>query len=154
MADEVAGTRKTVNRSPSRLVIGAILAAHLLAGAAAGIALDRFVLHRRHMTYGEFGAVMDRGPGRPNSSDLEKRLADRITNELSLTPDQRTRLDSILPRHTAAFDSLRREMRSRLRALVDSSSAEVEAILTPEQRAKWAEIRQRLKPPAPPRPTN
>jgi hypothetical protein len=132
-------------RSPSRALIGVILAAHLLAGFAAGLALDRFVLHHRH---GPFAGM---GPGRggpPESpaerATMQKHLADRISNDLALTPVQRGRLETMLPRHLAAFDSLRVEMGSKLQTLLDSSSAEVETILTPEQRVKWVENRRRF----------
>jgi hypothetical protein len=75
---------------------------------------------------------------------MQKHLADRISSDLALTPDQRGQLEMMLPRHLAAFDSLREEMGARLQTLLDSSSAEVETILTPEQRVKWAQNRRRF----------
>ena len=60
------------------------------------------------------------------------------------TAEQRVQLEAILPRHVAAFDSLREELGTKLRALLDSSSTEIEAILTPEQRQKWEANRRRF----------
>ncbi|MEO8140911.1 MAG: hypothetical protein ABI742_14755 [Gemmatimonadota bacterium] len=131
-----------------------ILAALFLTGLLAGVALDRMVLHHRH---GPF-AGMGRGPGGglrehpERRAELQKRLADRITEDLDLTPDQRLQLEAVLPRHAAAFDSLRTDMDARLRTLLDSSSADVERILTPEQRTRWVALRQRFEDRGPPPP--
>jgi Spy/CpxP family protein refolding chaperone len=85
---------------------------------------------------------------------MHRRFSDRIARELDLTRDQREQFEAMLPRHEAAFDSLRTEMDSRLRTLLDSSAAEVERILTPEQKTKWEGIRRRFHDrtgPPPPR---
>jgi Spy/CpxP family protein refolding chaperone len=140
-------------RSPSRAVIAAILVAHLLAGFVAGVALDRFVLHHRH---GPFAGM---GPGRAGPfedpakrAEVQKHMADRVSKELDLTAAQRSQVETMLPRHLAAFDSLRKEMGTRLQSLLDSSSAEMETILTPEQRVKWAQNRKRFPSPMDPPP--
>lgn len=130
------------------LSLAVIVLAALLVGIVTGVAVDHFALHR----HGPFGGPgMGRGPtDRPESpqerAEMQRRIADRMTRELDLTPEQRHQLEAMLPRRMAAFDSLRREMAPRLRALLDSSSAEFEAILTPAQRAKWAETRRRFAP--------
>lgn len=130
---------------PSRLLVVGVLVAHLLAGVAAGIALDRLVLldwGRRPA--GEWG-MGRRGPwhmGREGAGHMQGRMLARIGQELDLTAEQREQVEAILPRHLAAFDSLRREMGPRLSALLDSTSAEVEAILTPDQRERWRRIRR------------
>ena len=147
------GPRAPLKRPPSRGVVALILAALFLTGLLAGVALDRMVLHHRH---GPF-AGMGPGPGGMREhperrAELQKRLADRITRDLDLAPDQRTQLEAILPRHAAEFDSLRTEMDTRLRTLLDSSSADVERILTPEQKSKWAALRQRFEDRGPPPP--
>ena len=153
MNEEHAPPPAGARRSPSRVVIVAILAAHLLAGFAAGVALDRFVLHHRH---GPFAGM---GPGRGGPPEdpaaraaMQKHMADRISSDLDLTAAQRAQIETMLPRHLAAFDSLRKEMGTRLQGLLDSSSAEVETILTPEQRVKWAENRRRFPGPMGPPP--
>jgi Spy/CpxP family protein refolding chaperone len=135
-------------RRPSRLVPAVILAGLFVMGFGAGVMLDRAVLHHRH---GPFAGM---GPGRAGMlsrperrAEMRRHLADRITDDLSLTLEQRAQLDSILQRREAPFDSLRIEMDRRLRALLDSSSAEVERILTPEQRDKWVTLRRKFDQP-------
>jgi len=146
MPEELVGSKSTPHPSRSRLVIPAILTVVLAAGVLGGVALDRFVLHHRH---GPFAGMGMGRPGAPDSAEqraaMQKHLADRITRELDLTTEQRGQLEAILPRHMAAFDSLRKEMGSRLQALLDSSSTEIETILTPEQRQKWEANRHRFE---------
>lgn len=147
------GSGAALKRPPSRGVVALILAALFLTGLLAGVALDRMVLHHRH---GPF-AGMGPGPGglreHPEArAELQKRMADRMTEDLNLTPDQRLQLEAVLPRHAAEFDSLRTEMDARLRTLLDSSSADVEHILTPEQKTKWAALRHRFQDRGPPPP--
>jgi Spy/CpxP family protein refolding chaperone len=141
--------------SRSRLTILVILMALFAAGVLGGVALDRFVLHHRH---GPFAGMGMGRPGAPESAEqraaMQRHLADRISRDLDLTADQRRQLEAILPRHIAAFDSLRLEMGTRLQVLLDSSSTEIETILTPEQRQKWETNRHRFElrrrpPPSP-----
>jgi len=141
----------TARRARSSLVVALILVAPFLAGLAGGVALDRYVLHHRHGPFA--GTPLGRGRPPINSTaraEMRKHMADRLASALDLTPQQRAQLDTILPRRLAAFDSLRREMAPRVQALLDSSSAAIEAILTPEQRAKWATLRRQMGPPAAP----
>jgi Spy/CpxP family protein refolding chaperone len=141
-------------RAPSRGLVALILAALFLTGLLAGVALDRMVLHHQHGPFAGMGPG-PRGLHEPpeHRAEMQKRLADRITSELDLSPDQRVKLEAMLPAHAAAFDSLRTEMDARLRTLLDSSSADVERILTPAQQTQWAEIRRQFEDRgAPPRP--
>ena len=150
MTETDLGSAPSAKRPPSRWLIALIFAALFTAGVLAGVTLDRAVLHHRH---GPF-AGMRPGPGMTRASperraEMQKRLADRMTNELQLTPDQRRQFEALLPQRASAFDSLRTEMDARLRTLLDSSAAEVDRILTPEQQAKWQTIRRKGGP-APP----
>lgn len=140
-------------RPPSRALVALMLVLLFGVGVLTGIAVDRMLLHHRH---GPF-AGMGPGRGQPGDSperraEMHKRLADRISRELDLNPQQEEQLQAILPRHEAAFDSLRIEMDARLQTLLDSSAAEVERILTPEQKTKWEGIRRRFHAPGGPPP--
>lgn len=136
-------------RTPSRWVIALILIAHTLAGVAGGMAIEHAILHR----HGPMGF----GPGRPGDRfsrgdslaarrDMEARMAGHLARELDLDAGQRLQLDSLIPRQQARFESLRHEFDPRLGALLDSSSVEIEAILHPDQLARWQEIRRRMRP--------
>lgn len=145
MAEEPVGTTSMARPSRSRLVMSVVLVVLFAAGFCGGLTLDRFVLHHRH---GPFAGMGMGRPGAPDTPEqralLQKHMADRITQDLNLTAEQRVQLEAILPRHVAAFDSLRQEMGAKLRGLLDSSSTEIEAILTPEQRQKWEANRRRF----------
>lgn len=155
MTNTDVGAESTGKRPPARLLPALLLVVLFGVGVLAGIAGDRMLLRHRH---GPF-AVMGPGPGRMGSGDhgerraeMHKRLADRMSRELGLTPEQRRQLEALLPRHEAAFDSLRTEMDARLRTLLDSSAAEIERILTPDQKTKWEGLRRRFHDPGPPPP--
>lgn len=148
MATSEAGGERPERRMPSNLIVALILIAPFLAGLAGGVALDRFALHHRHGPFA--GTPLGRGRPPVNATaraEMRRHLADRIANDLDLSQAQRAQLDTILPHRLAAFDALRKEMAPRVQALLDSSSAEIEAILTPAQRVKWAELRRQMGPP-------
>lgn len=81
-----------------------------------------------------------RGPGGPGDHDV-MRPRDRrrppmerlIHRQLGLTDEQQDRIDRILD-----------DARPRYQAVRDSTRAEIDRVLTPEQRAKWKEIESRL----------
>ncbi len=137
-------------RTPSRWVIATILVAHTLAGVAGGMALEHYILHRhRPMFFGlERGGRMGMGGSDTLAArqEMQHRMADHLARELDLDAAQRSRLDSMMPAQAARFEALRREMEPRLRALLDSSSVQIEAILRPDQVAHWQEIRRRMVP--------
>jgi hypothetical protein len=153
MADGTTGSGTMPARSPSRGLIALIFAALFVTGLLGGVALDRLVLHHRHGPFAGMRPGPEEFRDQPERrTEMQKRLADRITRELDLSADQRRQLEALLPRHATAFDSLRTEMDLRLRALLDSSAMEVEGILTPEQKTKWAEIRRHMGEHGPPPP--
>ncbi len=151
MSDGNVAPGATSTRSPSRGVIALIFIALFVTGLLAGVSLDRLVLHHRHGPFAGMGPATGELRDLPERrAEIQKRLADRISRELDLSAEQRGQVEAMLPRHEAAFDSLRAEMDLRLRTLLDASSSELERILTPEQKTKWAEIRRRMDQRGPP----
>jgi len=65
-----------------------------------------------------------------------------IFDQLGLTPEQRTRVDEILEARKMHVDAFWNEAGPRLRAIVDSTRAEIREVLTPEQRAEYDRIRE------------
>jgi Spy/CpxP family protein refolding chaperone len=61
---------------------------------------------------------------------------------LDLTPAQRFAIARIMEANRPRTDSLLRETWPRLRALLDSIQLQVEQVLTPEQRARLADLRR------------
>lgn len=94
----------------------------------------------------------DRGPGR-HGPDRPPR-ADRrgpppmfaegspVAQRLGLTEAQRDSIESLTTRDRTRADSVFRETRRQMRARFDSTMTAVDAVLTPQQRAEWQQIRQ------------
>ena len=73
------------------------------------------------------------------------RMADRLNKELQLTPQQKTQVQQIIERHRAKIDALMSSVRPQVRQEVDATNAEIDRILTPEQRTKFAAMRMRIE---------
>jgi Spy/CpxP family protein refolding chaperone len=110
-----------------------------LMGLATGITIDRFASPARRPTraVGGIGA----GP-RPAV------LADRMSRELDLSDAQKQQLEEIFKRAAGRLETFRRESRQEFGALSRELDAEIEAVLTPEQREKFRQMRPgRRRPP-------
>jgi len=115
-----------------------------LAGGLAGIALDRTVLLPRHMgprgaMAGPMGRPMRDGrPGHPRAQrpDRERMFRERMARQLRLSEPQRARIDSVLDRQLREVRAVREEARPKLEEIRARTRREMDAILTPEQRAK------------------
>ena len=92
-----------------------------------------------------FGRVLSaREPGAPAAKECErKRCPHYIFDELDLSPAQKTQIDAIMTRRRARMDSLWQTDGGRIRAAVDSTRAEIRAVLTPAQAAEYDLLRQR-----------
>jgi Spy/CpxP family protein refolding chaperone len=106
---------------PIALLLATFVLGGLLGGAATSLA-DR-TTHRH-----------DRRPS----------FVDRLNNELVLTATQRDSVQAVLDRHQPAMDSLWQRMRPQFEAERQAIRTEITALLTPEQRVKYAALIQRL----------
>jgi Spy/CpxP family protein refolding chaperone len=77
-----------------------------------------------------------------------------LAHDLDLTPEQRTRVDSIVTRRMKQRHDLMAPVRDRMRQLFDSTRMEVDAVLTPAQRAKLGQLHTRGMGGPPPGPPN
>lgn len=87
------------------------------------------------------------GPGRGMQMSAEDRLK-QLSEALGITDEQKTQIKPILEEEIAAlkaiFDdkSLERDARrEKMKAVRDSAASKIEAILTPEQKAKFEKIK-------------
>jgi Spy/CpxP family protein refolding chaperone len=88
-----------------------------------------------------FYAQMMRRPSGPPGF-MGRPFVERLESRLDLTADQRREIDEILRRSREEGENLRHEMQPRLRSLFDSTEAEIEAVLTPEQQEKFRQLRE------------
>lgn len=116
------------NKTRTAAVVVVIVA--FLAGILVGVAGDHFYLIRlfpRHAA--RFAA---------------DRLAERLAGELELTPQQKTQVQQIIERHHARIDAVMSNVRPQVRLEIDATNAEIETILTPAQRIKFATLRMHV----------
>lgn len=117
--------------NPRRMRIAgmALLAVTFVAGMLAGTAFGRVLNAGEPAQASAAAECRDRGPH-------------HILDELELSPDQRTRIDAIMARGRVRTDSLWKSDGARIRAAVDSTRAEIRALLTPAQAAEYDELRR------------
>lgn len=119
-------------RNPGRMRLAgmALLAVTFVVGMLAGTAFGRVLSAR------------EPDAGAATSAECErKRGPHHIFDELELAPGQRTRIDAIMARRRALTDSLWKSDGARIRAAVDSTRAEIRAVLTPAQATEYDRLR-------------
>lgn len=70
-----------------------------------------------------------------------KAMVNRLDRRLDLTDAQRVQVEQIIRRSHARIDGMWDDVRPRMRAEIDRANAEISAILTPEQRAKFERLK-------------
>jgi Spy/CpxP family protein refolding chaperone len=61
---------------------------------------------------------------------------ERITDQLSLTPDQKTKIQPIIDQARPQIETIRREAMERTRKVMADTLAQIRPMLTPEQQKK------------------
>ena len=132
-----SGERASGAFSP-RAMAAMVVCVTLIAGILVGIGLDRAFLRPKHGPFGPFAAMR----GGPNADSARMRIRAEIAQKLHLTPDQQARIDTIMRRQTAVLDSIRKTTMPQIRTLIGATQAQIDSILTPEQREKFQSLRQ------------
>jgi hypothetical protein len=101
-----------------------ILVLVFLAGLAAGVAGSRLLRTGAAPGSGLLGAMTE------------------VVERLSLTPEQRSRVEAILRAHTPRAEAVMQEAGERLRAISDSLDRELRAVLLPAQRVLLDSLRR------------
>lgn len=118
-----------MNGSRSRVTL--LLALTFVAGAAGGVAADRFGLLPGIARADQPESAREhRRPGRETT--IEK-----FADELELTRSQREEIEGILDHYRRAMRDMWKEVRPRYHSLVDSVRTRIETVLTPEQAAEY-----------------
>jgi Spy/CpxP family protein refolding chaperone len=151
------------SRDRSRFLAIAVLLAVLAAGLFAGAALTlvfgsrgSHVQHERRLVRGPGGPPM---PGDHEGVVFMRRP---FGEELDLEPEQRERVERLMEEQRRKAEQLMADMEPRMKALMDSTNAAIEEVLTPEQRERFREMqaerrdmivrRFEMKIPEPPEP--
>ena len=125
-----------------RLVAALVVILALVTGLILGVAVDRRLLLRGRGA-GPFGGrppFATHGPGGRHGPPTE-RIRDYFKTQLGLSPAQMTQVDSIMSQQMAKRRAFDDTMTVRSRALMDSTRAAVDRVLTPDQRQKLAALR-------------
>ena len=64
---------------------------------------------------------------------------ERTTEQLNLTPEQKTKVQPIIDQATPQIENIRREAMQKTKAVVDNAMAQIRPMLTPEQQKKLDE---------------
>lgn len=105
--------------------VAAALLAGLLAGAWLGFAADR------------------RSHGRRGKSFNAERITEKLTRDLKLDEKQGAQVLEIMKSRRVKHEELRKEHEARFKALRAELDADIERVLTPEQKKAFAEKRAR-----------
>ena len=126
----------------SSLLAAALLVVTLVFGVVGGVALDRWLFRPGAHAAGPRAALPRRmGDQRADPARLRSEFSGQLARALDLTPDQRVRVDSILQRQQSRSRALMRQMAPELQRLADSTRAELQQVLTPEQWERMQQLR-------------
>lgn len=118
--------------SRSKLIAAIVVVVAFLAGIVIGVAGDHF-WRIRH-----FG----RGPRQP--ALITALILRRLDHELNLTPQQEQAVRQILTAREQRIGALMSTVRPQIRQQIDAANAEIEKVLTPEQRLKFEQMHMRM----------
>jgi Spy/CpxP family protein refolding chaperone len=119
--------------SNTRTAAIAVVVVAFIAGILAGVAGDHLYLIRSGRLsprHGRFSAA---------------RMTDRLTHQLDLSAQQKTQIQQIIERHRAKIDATMANVRPQVRQELEATNAEIETVLTPEQKTKFADLRMRIE---------
>ena len=87
---------------------------------------------------GDNPAQQRRGQG----GGMRHSMLETMTDRLSLTPDQKTKVQPIIDQTNPQIQAIRRDAEQKIRGLVDNAVTQIRPILTPEQQKTLDESRQ------------
>lgn len=121
------------------LLASALIVVMLLAGMAGGVALDRWVLRPHPGRRPPAGWTRD---GRFDPARVRDRAAGRLARDLALTPEQRTKMDSLMRRQQREAAAVMQSIRPRLDSVTARTQAELRAMLTAAQQQTFDSLRR------------
>jgi Spy/CpxP family protein refolding chaperone len=121
------------------LLASGLIVVMLLAGMAGGVALDRWILRPHAGGQPPAGWTRD---GRFDPARVRDRAAGRLARDLKLTPEQRTKMDSLMRRQQREAAAVMQSIRPRLDSVTARTQAELRAVLTAAQQQTFDSLRR------------
>ena len=109
-----------------------IVAVAFVAGLFVGIAGDRALLIHSGRLFPRRGGAF-----------AAQHVVDRLDRQLHLSDAQRMAIQRIVDVHHARIQSVWDNVRPQVRREIDATTAEIESVLTPQQRATFRDMRSR-----------
>ncbi len=106
-----------------------------IAGLMIGVVGDRIYVVRHRDRFGMRGQRF-----------MTARIVAHLDNELHLTPPQRDAVTRILEDRRARISAIAADVRPQIRREIEIGNAEIEKLLTPEQRAHFDKMKIRMLP--------
>lgn len=75
---------------------------------------------------------------------MPRMIVNHLSRRLDLTAEQRKKVEEIVMRHHERIVKLQDSVRPQVRLEVEAANREIDAVLTPEQRQKFAKLRMQL----------
>ena len=123
-------------RSSARTIAVVTVVATLIVGFLLGVVADRVWLYRHGPRFGSRAQRF-----------TTERIVKRLDGELHFTEQQRAQVTQIIHARQQRIAAIQAGVRPQIRAQIDQTNAEIEKILTPEQRTAFQQIKMRVHRP-------
>ena len=123
-------------RSSARAIAVVTVVATLIVGFLIGVVADRAWLVRHGPRFSPRAQRF-----------ITDRIVKRLDGELHFTDQQRAQVTQIIQARQKRIAAIQVAVRPQIRAEIDQTNAEIEKILTPEQRTKFQQIKMRVHRP-------
>jgi Spy/CpxP family protein refolding chaperone len=90
-------------------------------------------------------ACKDKMVNRPVPEEWEPKHLKKLSDRLSLTPEQKEQVRPIIRRNMEHLNRLRNQSMAETRVVVEAMQREISEKLTPEQRAKFEQMNRELR---------
>lgn len=126
------------NNRKALALISLVFVLGVAIGAVGHSVADRRVLGARTQVPGPSPAFLQPRPNPP-------RAIARLTNELTLTPDQQKQIGNILADMQHRYDVVHDQMNPEFEQIREQGRDQIRQVLTPEQRPKFEDYLKRLE---------
>jgi hypothetical protein len=123
----------SVSPSSTRTTATLVVVVAFIGGLFVGIAGDHLYLFHHHRLV----------PSRQKEFSSRK-IVDHMDRELHFTAEQKSQVQRIIEAHHARIEAVMTGVRPQVRSEFDAANAEIEKILTPQQREQFKKIRMRF----------